>query len=829
MRSDDATGSLFQVDAPNYSSPSFPPPRQFQVNARDAAEAGVKAGHKNQLIMASTGSGKAYLGLWLIQRALEKGKRAIFVADRTTLINQLSESADRYGLAAHGIMQADHPRTDKSMPFQICSAQTMARREWPDADLIVVDECFTPDVEVLTERGFVRFDQLQQGVKCAQFEDGRIQFVEPTAHICKPYIGPMIRMRSETLCDLSMTPGHQLLIRSATGRWKKPSVAEAKFNHGNWFAAAGALDGDAPATLTAFERLMIAMQADGSIHNRPDPETYSASFSFCKERKIERFLALMTDGNFRFTEVKCSDSAERNNRRRFLVHGLPYISKQISDHFVIANLSAGKAAAIIDEMVEWDGNKHSDSTWYYSSVVEACTDFYQTVALLAGYKTNKTIQRDTRSETFSDVHRLFIRKNTAMIGTQKIKRDSYQYQGNVYCIRVPSGNIVVRRNGKPLVIGNCHTQLRSWTEHVMSCRAKVIGLSATPFSKGLGKIFTNLINATTAHELTQSGVLVPMRVLSCVRPDMEGAATAGGEWTDKAAEERGMTIVGDVVAEWIKHAENRKTIVFGSTILHCEELARQFNECDVNAALFTSHTDEAQRKALLDDFRRKDSRVRVLISVEALAKGFDVPDVGCVCDARPLRKSLSTAIQMWGRGLRASPDTGKTDCLLLDFSGNILRFAKDYAEIFFNGLPELDSGEKLDGTVRKEPEDKAPKGCPQCGAIPYVGRCMSCGHATQSAAVVEAVAGVMREVQIGNTKAKQPAFIIWQQACAYARAHSTPDKQAGRAANIYRDIVGLWPDRATMRFESTPNAPITRDVLNQIKFNNIRFAKSRAA
>lgn len=508
-------GSLFEADRPNYQSTSFPPPRPFQEAAHERLREGARAKHKNQLIMAPTGAGKLYLGMRIAQEALCKGRRAIFVADRTTLINQASESADRYGLAAHGIMQADHPRTDPSMPFQICSAQTMQRREWPDADVIIVDEA--------------------------------------------------------------------------------------------------------------------------------------------------------------------------------------------------------------------------------------------------------------------------------------------------------------------------HTQLKSWVDHAMQCRARVVGLSATPFSKGLGKIFTNLINATTANELTQSGVLVPMRVLSCVRPDMEGAATSGGEWTDKASEERGLTIVGDVVAEWIKHGENRKTICFGSTIAHCEELARQFNEADVNAALFTSHTREEDRKALLADFRRADSRVRVLISVDALAKGFDVPDVGCVIDCRPLRKSLSTAIQMWGRGLRSSPETGKVDCLLLDHSGNIVRFAEDYEKIFFNGLDELDSGEKLDAAVRKEPEEKEAKSCPACGYKPFTGHCMACGHEPQSVSLVTALPGVMREFQIGTSKKALPAYSIWQQACTYARAHSIPEKQAGRAGNIYREITGLWPDRATMKFEQTPNTTICREVLNQIKFANIRFAKSRAA
>jgi superfamily II DNA or RNA helicase len=61
---------------------------------------------------------------------------------------------------------------------------------------------------------------------------------------------------------------------------------------------------------------------------------------------------------------------------------------------------------------------------------------------------------------------------------------------------------------------NVILQYGVWTEFSQTTRAAVIGLSATPFSAGLGKIFTNLINATTMHELTESGVLVPMRIFA---------------------------------------------------------------------------------------------------------------------------------------------------------------------------------------------------------------------------------------------------------------------------------------------------------------------------
>lgn len=505
---------LFQ-DTPNYASASFPPPREFQHAAHEALRQGFRDGHKNQLIMAPTGAGKTYLGHRIAHEALVKGRKVVFVCDRTTLINQTSKTADAYGMAAHGIVQANHWHRNVEMPYQIASAQTLAKRGyWPDADVIIIDEA--------------------------------------------------------------------------------------------------------------------------------------------------------------------------------------------------------------------------------------------------------------------------------------------------------------------------HTQLRVWTEFIQTTKAACIGLSATPFSPGLGKLFTNLINATTMHDLTQSGVLVPMRVFTCKRADMSGAATAGGEWTDAAAEARGMEIIGDVVTEWVKFGENRKSIVFGATIKHCQELARQFLDAGVMAAVFTSETTVAERELLLKEYSKHDSALRVLISVEALAKGFDVPDVGCVVDCRPLRKSLSTAIQMWGRGLRSSPDTGKVDCLLLDHSGNITRFAEDYTSIFFNGLEALDMGEKLDKTIRKEPEDFEAKGCPSCGYKPFAKRCMSCGFEKQELALVEAVPGEMQEVMLGKKKLADDHSHLWAQLCTYARAHSAPEKQAGRAWHLFQKIVGSPPPR-TYRFADTPNTEITRNVRNKITSLNVAFSRGRAA
>jgi DNA repair protein RadD len=377
-----------------------------------------------------------------------------------------------------------------------------------------------------------------------------------------------------------------------------------------------------------------------------------------------------------------------------------------------------------------------------------------------------------------------------------------------------------------IVVDEAHTQHGAVTEHLRKTKAAVVGLTATPCSQGLGLVYQNLVNAATMHELTEAKVLVPMRVLSCVTPDMAGAGKGSEEWTAKEASEREAKVIGDVVAEWLKNGEERKTIAFGADIAYCELLVRRFKEAGVQAETFTSETPDGVRDHLLREFRKPDSRIRMLISVEALAKGFDVPDIGCVIDARPLRKSLSTAIQMWGRGLRTSPETFKTDCILQDHSGNIRRFLEDFTRIYFEGFTSLDTSEKLDAVVRKEPEqDYEPTGCPECGHKPFMRRCMNCGHEKVTKVLEDTAAGVMEEIRIGKSVAAADAHHLWRQLCSYATKSKKPQ---GRASHLFRDITGRWPPR-DWHIDSTEPAPMTRATLNKIKSLNIAFAKGRQA
>lgn len=380
-----------------------------------------------------------------------------------------------------------------------------------------------------------------------------------------------------------------------------------------------------------------------------------------------------------------------------------------------------------------------------------------------------------------------------------------------------------------LVVDECHTLYKTWVDHINSdeCNAFVIGLTATAFSKGMGNSFTKLINAATMAELTALGTLVPMRIFSCRKPDMSDAvAKPGGEWTDASAAKAEMAIIGDVLTEWQRLAYDRKTIIFGPTIDYCNELAKRFNDAGIPTAVFCSDTPDDERGRITDDFAF--GLVRVLISVEALAKGFDQKDVGCICDCRPLRKSLSTAIQMWGRGLRSSPETGKEDCLLLDFSGNIIRFWDDFERVFHAGVDRLDDGEKLDKKIREDKEQE-PRACPHCGHTPFGRKCVQCGFEVEPKSLVQELSGKMEEIRIGKKLLAHDKADLWAQVATYARDHSRAGKDPNKKAlAIFKNITGEWPPRSWTIYNAPDVAP-TAATLGKIRSLNIAYIKGRQA
>ncbi|KAI0048367.1 P-loop containing nucleoside triphosphate hydrolase protein [Auriscalpium vulgare] len=120
-----------------------------------------------------------------------------------------------------------------------------------------------------------------------------------------------------------------------------------------------------------------------------------------------------------------------------------------------------------------------------------------------------------------------------------------------------------------------------------------------------------------------------------------------------------------VVQSWLDRAGQRKsTLVFAVNVAHVKELTNMFRDFGIDARYVYSGTPVAERKALIASFRA--SEFPVLVNCSLLTEGADIPNIDCVLVARPTR-SRNVFAQMIGRGMRLSPETGKTDCHVIDF------------------------------------------------------------------------------------------------------------------------------------------------------------------
>lgn len=377
------------------------------------------------------------------------------------------------------------------------------------------------------------------------------------------------------------------------------------------------------------------------------------------------------------------------------------------------------------------------------------------------------------------------------------------------------------------VFDEAHTLHAAHKQRIESKAAITIGLTATPFTKGLGKYFDAVINVTTTRKLINDGWLVPYRAFSCAEPDMTGVKVKStGEWEEEGASKAALQVVGDVVAEYLKNGEGRKFICSAVDTAHVDELARQFQASGVNVATFTYKDSSEDREDTLSEFRKPSSSIRGLITVTAASKGMDCPDIGCVIMARPLRKSLAEHIQLMGRGLRISPETGKKDCVILDHSANFARFFGATEEFFDNGISELDDGKPKDKKKEKEKPEVEPIKCPSCRVVhkpaPF---CPNCGHAYPARKSVQHVPGTLKEL-VAARESKRLDKDIFPQIAAYAMSRKDGDAARRMAQAIYKTMTGEF---AMVRWESVVPVSPTPEVIKAIRAQQIRMAKQREA
>jgi superfamily II DNA or RNA helicase len=350
-----------------------------------------------------------------------------------------------------------------------------------------------------------------------------------------------------------------------------------------------------------------------------------------------------------------------------------------------------------------------------------------------------------------------------------------------------------------------------------------IGLSATPWTKGLGKDFDDLIIAATTKDLIEKGYLSPFVAFgSQEKPDLSSVGTVADDFNkgNLAKEMQKPKLVADAVQTWLEKGENRPTLCFAVDCAHAQTLQTKFEKAGVPTAYIDAHTSRNDREMIRRRFQ--SGEVKVVCNVGCLTTGVDW-DVRCIVLCRPTKSEILYT-QMIGRGLRTA--NGKENCVILDHSDTTTRlgFVTDiHHERLDNGKPPTASAKKEE---KEEREERLPRECMNCAFIMPQGVqvCPDCGFDCgfrKSSKIVHA-AGELKQLNGKAIKYDRDTKQLWYSMFLYIGKEK--GRKQGWVSHQYKEKFGVWP-KGLSEETATPSI----ECRNFIKARQIAFAKKNEA
>jgi DNA repair protein RadD len=364
-------------------------------------------------------------------------------------------------------------------------------------------------------------------------------------------------------------------------------------------------------------------------------------------------------------------------------------------------------------------------------------------------------------------------------------------------------------------------RLFGWMRSPEMAGVPFIGLSATPWTAGLGRHYDHLVIAATTRELIEADRLSRFVVYAPSAPDLAAVRVVAGDFHERQLSDVTNTpkLVGDIIQNWRDRARDLSTIAFCVNRDHARHVEQRFRETGVASEYLDGETPHVVREAIFRRFR--EGQTKVIVNVDVLTAGFDA-DVRCVIDARPTKSEIRY-VQSIGRGLRTAP--GKDRLVILDHAGNTERLG------FVDAIhhDNLDDGNARDSAkIKAERKAADVRLCQECKFVLQRATliCSDCGF--EELATTPVVEIDARLVEFGQSADKTSAPCVLDQAAFFAELKFIAREKnysAGWAAHKFRERFGYWPNAPLVRF-AEPQMP-TLKTFNWVKSRRIAFGRGQ--
>lgn len=215
-----------------------------------------------------------------------------------------------------------------------------------------------------------------------------------------------------------------------------------------------------------------------------------------------------------------------------------------------------------------------------------------------------------------------------------------------------------------------HTRAKSYEKIINYFKdVPLLGFTATPWrmnGKGFNDLYSSLVEGPQVEWLIEHNRLADYTYVSRIlgKKDLLKVSSTS-DYTNRSMNQyiKSMNF-GNMIKTYEEFAKDRKTIVYAPSIESAKIIVRKFKENGFNAVKVDSKTHKAEREEILNNF--KIGKTKIIVNVDLISEGFDVPDCSCVIMLRPT-KSLVLYLQQAMRCMRYQPHK---KAIIIDHVGN---------------------------------------------------------------------------------------------------------------------------------------------------------------
>lgn len=329
--------------------------------------------------------------------------------------------------------------------------------------------CFDEKTEILTNKGFKKFNEVKEEevVLTYNTKENILEHKKGNTVILN-YEGIMIKGESKHL-DYLVTPDHRMYTSHGNKNKFNFELAKDTLNKRRIFKVASIKENqnEIPCTVTE-AKLCLAVIADGCIYLKKGCKKPTIKFNLSKTRKIEYLKELLETLDVNYNIRYCKSREKQNqfgvyeiningSNSEFFIN-LITKNKLIPQSFL--NYSSENLKQLINCYTFFNEYVDKRENCTSSTITSACehnVDALQQMCLMSDQRCIKSrSNHNTSLGNFKGWSLSITPRNISRLN--ETNTSLQDYKGKVWCINNENTTLIVRRNGKVFISGNCKGQ-----------------------------------------------------------------------------------------------------------------------------------------------------------------------------------------------------------------------------------------------------------------------------------------------------------------------------------------------------------------------------------